>query len=185
MNIAVYCGSSSGNNPRFIESARTLGRWIGENGHTLVYGGASKGLMGAVAGAVIEAGGKVIGVIPDVTIIQARKHTGLTQLIETKSMAERKSKMIELADAFVALPGGIGTLDEITEVMSLSSLEIVRGPIVLFDTDGYYKPLKSVLDNILNAEFGRKEYFSKVLLSEDMQEIADFLYISSQEKSRS
>ena len=94
MKIAVYCGSSSGNDPGFIESARALGKWIGENGHTLVYGGASKGLMGAVSNAVIEAGGKVIGVIPDVAIIQARKHTGLTELIETKSMAERKSKMI-------------------------------------------------------------------------------------------
>ncbi|WP_024865696.1 TIGR00730 family Rossman fold protein [Butyrivibrio sp. FCS014] len=175
MNIAVYCGSSSGNNPRFIRSAKELGRWIGENGHTLVYGGASKGLMGAVSNAVIEAGGKVIGVIPDVAIIQARKHTGLTELIETKSMAERKSKMIELADAFIALPGGIGTLDEITEVMSLSSLGIIGGPIVLYDTDGYYRPLKAVLDNVLNAEFGRKEYFEKVLLSEDIQEIADYL----------
>lgn len=175
MNIAVYCGSSSGNNPRFLESAMALGKWIGENGHTLVYGGANMGLMGAVAGAVIDAGGKVIGVIPDVAIIQARKHTGLTQLIETKSMAQRKSKMIELADAFVALPGGIGTLDEITEVMSLASLELIRGPIILFDTDGYYRPLKAILDNILNAEFGRKEYFSRVLLSEDIKEIADFL----------
>ena len=102
MNIAVYCGSSSGDDPRFTQAAKELGKWIGENGHTLVYGGASKGLMGAVAGAVIEAGGKVIGVIPDVAIIQARKHTGLTELIETGSMAERKSKMIELADAFIA-----------------------------------------------------------------------------------
>jgi uncharacterized protein (TIGR00730 family) len=175
MNIAVYCGSSSGNNPKFIESAKILGRWIGENGHTLVYGGASKGLMGAVAGAVIEAGGKVIGVIPDVAIIQARKHTGLTELIETKSMAERKSKMVELADAFVALPGGIGTLDEITEVMSLSSLEIIKGPVVLYDTDGYYRPLKAVLDSILNAEFGKREYFENVLLSEDIQEVGRFL----------
>ena len=175
MNIAVYCGSGSGNNPKFTESARILGRWIGENGHTLVYGGASKGLMGAIAGAVIEAGGKVIGVIPDVAIIQARKHTGLTELIETKSMAERKSKMIELADAFVALPGGIGTLDEITEVMSLSSLEIIKGPVVLYDTDGYYKPLQAVLDNILSVEFGRREYFENVLLSEDIQEVARFL----------
>ncbi|MBO6240602.1 MAG: TIGR00730 family Rossman fold protein [Butyrivibrio sp.] len=175
MNIAVYCGSSSGNNLRFIESAKILGKWIGENGHTLVYGGANKGLMGAVASAVIEAGGKVIGVIPDVAIIQARKHTGLTELIETKSMAERKSKMIELADVFVALPGGIGTLDEITEVMSLSSLEIIKGPIVLYNTDGYYRPLKAVLDNILSAEFGRREYFEKVLLSEDIKEIAEFI----------
>jgi uncharacterized protein (TIGR00730 family) len=179
MKIAVYCGSSSGNDPGFIESARALGKWIGENGHTLVYGGASKGLMGAVSNAVIEAGGKVIGVIPDVAIIQARKHTGLTELIETKSMAERKSKMIELADAFVALPGGIGTLDEVTEVMSLSSLGIISGPIVLFDTNGYYRPLKAVLDNILSAEFGRREYFENVLLSEDTQEIAGFLGGSS------
>ncbi|MBP3280251.1 MAG: TIGR00730 family Rossman fold protein, partial [Butyrivibrio sp.] len=81
MNIAVYCGSSSGNDPRFTQSAKELGKWIGDNGHTLVYGGANKGLMGAVAGAVIEAGGKVIGVIPDVAIIQARKYTGLTELI--------------------------------------------------------------------------------------------------------
>ena len=179
MNIAVYCGSSCGNNPGFTEAAKTLGKWIGENGHTLVYGGASKGLMGAVSNAVIEAGGKVIGVIPDVAIILARKHTGLTQLIETKSMAERKSKMIELADAFIALPGGIGTLDEITEVMSLSSLNIKRGPIVFYDTDGYYRPLKAVLDNILSAEFGRREYFENVLLSEDIQEIAGFLGGSS------
>lgn len=175
MNIAVYCGSSSGNNPRFIEAAKELGTWIGKNGHTLVYGGASKGLMGAVAGAVIEAGGRVIGVIPDVAIIQARKHTGLTELIETGSMAERKSKMIELADAFVALPGGIGTLDEITEVMSLCSLSIVKAPIVLFNTGGYYEPLKAVLDNVISAEFGREEYFSNVLLSEDLNEIADHL----------
>lgn len=175
MNIAVYCGSSSGNDPSFIESAKELGKWIGENGHTLVYGGASKGLMGAVAGAVIEAGGKVIGVIPDVAIIQARKHTGLTELIETGSMAERKSKMIELADAFIALPGGIGTLDEITEVMSLCSLSIIKAPIVLFNTNDYYRPLKAVLDNVINAEFGRPEYFSNVLLSDDLKEIAGHL----------
>ena len=96
MNIAVYCGSSSGNNPKFMETAGACGKWIGENRHTLVYGGASKGLMGAVSNAAIEAGGKVIGVIPEVAMIQARKHTGLTELIETKTMAERKSKMIEL-----------------------------------------------------------------------------------------
>ena len=175
MNIAVYCGSSSGNNPKFMETAGAFGKWIGENGHTLVYGGASKGLMGAVSNAAIEAGGKVIGVIPEVAMIQARKHTGLTELIETKTMAERKSKMIELADAFVALPGGIGTLDEITEVMSLSSLCIINAPIVFYNTDGYYEPFRAVIDNILNAEFGRKELFSDVLISGDLQEISGFL----------
>ncbi len=175
MNIAVYCGSSNGNNPMFIESARTLGRWIGENGHTLVYGGASRGIMGAVADATLAAGGKVIGVLPKVILIQERKHPGLTECIQTETMAERKTKMIELADAFVALPGGIGTLDEITEVMCLASIGIKRSPVVLYDTAGYYQPLKAVMENIVDKDFGRKEYFSDVLISENINEIAAHL----------
>ncbi len=131
--------------------------------------------MGDLKDAVLEAGGKVIGVIPDVDSIQERKHDGLSQLIETSSMAERKSKMIELADAFVVLPGGIGTLDEITEVMSLSSLDIVNGKIILFNAEGYFDPLKKVLENIIENGFGKKEYFEKVLFSDDMEEIAGFL----------
>ena len=175
MNIAVYCGSSSGNDARFEESARVLGKWIGENGHTLVYGGAGKGLMGVISRQVLESGGKVIGVLPDVPMIQARRQEGLTEYIETKTMAERKAKMIELADAFVALPGGIGTLDEITEVMSLSSLYITLAPIVLFDTGGYYRPLREVIRNIIESGFGRTEFFEKVLFSEDMDEISEFI----------
>ena len=175
MNIVVYCGSSSGNDNKFTESAKALGKWIGESGNTLVYGGANRGLMGAISDAALEAGGKVIGVLPDVQRIQERRHQGLTQYIDTASMAERKAKMIELADAFVALPGGIGTLDELTDVMSLSSLDITECPIVLFNTDGYYQPLRAVLRNIVENGFGRSEYFSKVLVSEDMEEIAEFL----------
>lgn len=175
MNIAVYCGSSSGNDEKFIESAKKLGRWIGESGNTLVYGGASKGLMGAVADETLEAGGKVIGVLPDVPRILARRHTGLTQCINTGSMAERKAKMIELADAFVALPGGIGTLDEITDVLSLASLDVIDGPIVLFNTDGYYEPFRQILDNIIGNGFGLKEYFERALFSDNMDEIATFL----------
>ena len=175
MNIAVYCGSSCGNDPGFMESVRTLGRWIGENGHTLVYGGAGKGLMGELADAVLKVGGRVIGVLPGIMLIQERKHMGLTEYIETSSMAERKTKMIELADAFVALPGGIGTLDEITEVMTLASLGITKCPIVLYDTDGYYRPLEAVLENIIGKEFGRKEYFSDVLISEDIKKISEHL----------
>ena len=175
MNIAVYCGSSCGNNPQYIEAARTLGRWIGENGHTLVYGGASKGLMGELADAVLKAGGRVTGVLPRVMLIQERKHMGLTEYIETSSMAERKTKMIELADAFVALPGGIGTLDEITEVMTLASLGIIKGPIVLYDAGGYYQPFRGVIDNIVNNEFGRKEYFSDILISDDILKITKHL----------
>ena len=175
MNITVYCGSSSGNDLRYEESARKLGKWIGENGHTLVYGGAGKGLMGVISRQVLEYGGKVIGVLPDVPMIQARRQEGLTEYIETKTMAERKVRMIELADAFVALPGGIGTLDEITEVMSLSSLYITSAPIVLFDTDGYYRPLREVIRNIIESGFGRTELFEKILFSEDINEISEFI----------
>ena len=175
MNIVVYCGSSSGNDERFLESARALGKWIGESGNTLVYGGASKGLMGAVSTAALEAGAEVIGVLPDVPMIQARRQQGLTQYIDTPTMAERKAKMIELADAFVALPGGIGTLDELTEVMSLMSLNITDCPIVLFDTNGYYQPFRAVVRNIVESGFGRDEYFENMLISEDMEEIAEFL----------
>ena len=175
MNIVVYCGSSTGNDPIFMEKAREFGRWIGENGHTLVFGGASQGLMGAVSDACLLAGGKVIGVLPNVPLIKERKHEKLTECIETESMADRKTKMIELADAFVALPGGIGTLDEVTEVMSLASLEITKCPIVLLDTKGYYAPFKAVIDNVINNGFGQKEYFKTVLVSEDMNEITTFL----------
>ena len=175
MNIVVYCGSSSGNDNKFMESAKALGKWIGESGNTLVYGGANRGLMGALSDAGLEAGGKVIGVLPDVPQIQARRHRGLTEYIDTATMAERKAKMIELADAFVALPGGIGTLDELTDVMSLASLEITECPIVLFDTDGYYQPFRAVLRNIIENGFGRSEYFSNILFSEDIKEISKFL----------
>ena len=175
MNIAVYCGSTAGNNSKFTDSAKELGRWIGENGHTLVYGGADRGLMGVLADSVLESGGKVIGVLPDVPRIQERKHKGLTECINTASMAERKAKMIELSNAFVALPGGIGTLDEITDVLSLSSLDVITGPVVLFNTDGYYEPFKKLLDNVIQNGLGRKEYFERALFSDDMKEIAEFL----------
>ena len=117
----------------------------------------------------------MIGVLPDVPQIQERRHQGLTEYIDTPSMAERKARMIELADAFVALPGGIGTLDELTDVMSLSSLDITTCPIVLFNTNGYYQPFKAVIDNIIENGFGRKEYFSRMLFSDDIKEIAEFI----------
>jgi uncharacterized protein (TIGR00730 family) len=175
MNIVVYCGSSKGNDCKYIESAGALGRWIGESGNTLVFGGASQGLMGAVSDATLEAGGKVIGVLPDVPQIQERRHQGLTEYIDTPSMAERKAKMIELADAFVALPGGIGTLDELTDVLPLSSLDITTCPIVLFDTDGYYQPFRAVIRKIIESGFGRNEYFTRMLFSENMEEISQFI----------
>lgn len=185
MNIVVYLGSTAGNNPHFKEAAESMGKWIGESGNTLVYGGAKEGLMGLVANATLKAGGKVIGVLPDVPQIQERKHPNLTEYYETASMAERKAKMIELADAFVALPGGIGTLDEITDVLSLASLKVIQCPIVLFNTDGYYEPFRGVLKNIIDNGLGKSEYFKQALFSEDMQEIGAFLLAFDGNRKRS
>ena len=130
---------------------------------------------GATADAVLAGGGKVIGVIPDVKLIQERRHPGLTECIETKDMAERKQKMIELADAYVALPGGPGTLDEISEVICLARLGIENKACVLFDTDGYYQALKKIFEEMVEVGFTEKEDFKRVLVSADLDEIGRFI----------
>lgn len=175
MNITVYCGSSSEIGGNYIRDAAHLGEWIGRSGHTLVYGGSNTGLMGTIADAVLAAGGKVIGIQPNVPLIKRRKHTGLTEYILTETMGERKARMIELGDAFVALPGGIGTLDEISEVMALVTLQIVPGKIVFFNTDGYYETLKTVFDRMIEDKFAGTWQFEKVLFSNDLKEIENFL----------
>ena len=175
MNITVYLGANEGREPALKTAVCELGTWIGEHGHTLVYGGAQGGLMGIVADAVLEHGGLVTGVLPAVESIQKRRHPGLTAYIETKDMAERKAKMIELSDAYVALPGGPGTLDEITDVISLARLGIEDKPCVLFDIDGFYQPLKTVFDQMLEVGFAEKGDFRKVLISEDLGKIGVFL----------
>ena len=175
MKIAVYCGSTPGNDPLYTEMAHELGRWMGQNGHELVYGGSSTGLMGATADGVLAEGGRVTGVIPNVALIMGRRHPGLTQVIQTETMAERKTVMLEMADAYIALPGGIGTLDEITEIMSLHSLGIVRGPVILYNMNGYYESMRAVLDNILTHGFGKADYFRDVVFAEDLSQIIEAL----------
>ena len=172
MKIAVYCGSTPGSDPAFVKLAHELGQWMGKQGHELVYGGSHTGLMGAVADGVLEEGGRVIGVVPNVPLIKGRTHPRLSELIETDTMAERKSRMLELAEGFIALPGGIGTLDEISEIISLHSLKIVKGPVIFYNMNGYYEPMKAVLKNILDHGFGRVDYFSEIVFAESLEEIA-------------
>ena len=175
MNIAVYCGSHSGNKSVYENIARELGYWIADHHHTLIYGAGKRGLMGVVADAVLEKGGKVIGVIPQIEEIQERKHQHLTQCIETKNLAERKEKMIELSDAFIALPGGPGTLDEISDVISLSRLNELKGACVLYDVEGFYQPLKAFYKEMEQCGFVELETLQHVLYSEDLQEITKFI----------
>lgn len=139
MLIAVFCASSVPNNQEYISASKELGREIARRGHSLVYGGSNLGTMGDVSGAALAAGGEVIGVIPTLFSPEIIHSQPVTHLVKVKSMAERKEYMIEQCDAFIALPGGIGTLDEILEVMVANQLNIIKTkPIVLYNPDGFY-----------------------------------------------
>ena len=145
MNITVYLGANEGSEPALKQAVEELGRWIGESGNALVYGGSRSGLMGRLAHSVLTAGGEVTGVEPQFFIDSEVQYDGLTRLIVTQDMTERKTRMIELGDAFIAFPGGTGTLEEIAEVMSKVSLGHLDAPCILYDLDGYYAGLKALL----------------------------------------
>lgn len=149
MNITVYLGANEGNDPRLKQAVQELGEWIGSSGNALVYGGSRAGLMGLLADSVLHAGGEVTGVEPQFFIDSEVQHDGLTKLIVTEDMTERKSKMIELGDAFIALPGGTGTLEEITEVMSKVSLRHLHAPCILYNLDGFYNELQTLLRHMI------------------------------------
>lgn len=151
MNIAVYCGSNFGNNPAFAAAATQLGTWIGKNGHNLVYGGSSVGLMGLVSRAAIDAGATVYGVEPAFFLEQGVPQHEDVELRVVETMSERKAMMIELADAFVALPGGVGTLEEIVEIMSRIHLELGQTDCYLLSVEGYWDAFKALLES-MNAQ---------------------------------
>ena len=139
MHITVYLGANEGNDPCLRKAVEELGAWIGNRGHALVYGGSQSGLMGILADSVLTAGGEVIGVESQFFIKNELQHDGLTKLIVTKNMSERKNKMIALGEAFIAFPGGTGTLEEIAEVMSKVSLKQLHAPCLIYNLNGYYK----------------------------------------------
>ena len=168
MNIAVYCGSSAGADPAFAEAARALGTWIGRAGHRLVYGGSSTGIMGVLADAVLAAGGEVTGVMPRFLSALEIVHPGLTRFEETETMAERKTRMLELADAYVALPGGVGTLEEVSEVMSLCRVGQLAGRCVLLNLHGYWEPLRAQLHAMAGQGFILPEELSLFRFAEDL-----------------
>ena len=153
MRLCVYLGSREGRDPRFAEAARTLGRDLALRGHSLVYGGARIGLMGELANAVLKHGGDVVGVMPDHLVEREQAHTGLPTLIRVNNMHERKASMAAHADAFIALPGGIGTLEELFEVWTWQYLGLHDKPVGVLDTAGFYTPLLTFLDNTVAQGF--------------------------------
>ena len=175
MNITVYLASSTGHDPNFEAAVRELGTWIGASGNTLVYGGSKTGLMGELAQSVLQAGGKVIGVEPQFFVDEEYQYEGLTQLIVTKDMAERKTKMIELGDAFIAFPGGVGTLEEVSEIMSKLSLGHLHALCIYYNLDGYYDDIKHFLQQMILKGFSSEEKQQGVYFAESLEEIKKLL----------
>ncbi len=173
--ICVFCGSSAGARPDYRQTALRLGSALAQRGLGLVYGGASIGLMGAVADAVLDAGGEAIGVIPGALSRKEIAHDRLTRLHVVGSMHERKAKMAELSDAFVALPGGIGTLEEFAEVLTWAQLGIHHKPCGLLDVGGYYRPLIAFFDHAVAERFVRPQHREMVLVEEEPEALLDRL----------
>ena len=152
-SVCVYCGSNSGARPLYADRAAALGARLAREGLTLVYGGGNVGLMGIVADAALAAGGEVIGVIPGQLVEWEVAHRGLTRLEVVANMHERKARMFDLSDAFVALPGGFGTLDEMFEMLTWRQLGLGDKPCAFLDVDGFYAPLAAMLDRMVDERF--------------------------------
>ena len=167
MNITVYLGANTGNDPAFLPAVQELGNWIGANGHVLVYGGS--------ADSVLDAGGHVTGVEPSFFIEAEFQHDGIDDLIVTSDMAERKAKMIELGDVFIAFPGGTGTLEEIAEVMSAVSLGHLSAPCILYNLGGYYNDLKALLGHMIDKGLSSPQRQQGIYFADDLREIASII----------
>ena len=175
MNITVYLGANEGNDPALTTAVRELGTWSGESGNSLVYGGSKSGLMGELAESVLAAGGTVIGVEPQRFIDEGFLYDAITELIVTPDITERKTKMIELGDAFIAFPGGTGTLDEIAEIMSKVALQDLDAPCILYNLYGYYHGLKILLDHMITMGLSSEEKLQGIYFASDLSEIQKIL----------
>jgi hypothetical protein len=169
--VCVYCGSSAGTNPRFIEAASAFGKILAENGIRLVYGGGSNGLMGAVANGVLDHGGSVTGIIPEFLNSRERMLTRVQELVVTPDMHERKRLMFERSDAFVALPGGIGTLEELVEQLTWQQLGRHSRPVLLANIDGFWEPLLALMVHMRSTQFIRPGMAVEVLKAERVEDI--------------
>ena len=173
-SICVYCGSQPGRNPDYMEAGRALGRSIAEHGLRLVYGGGTRGIMGAVSSGVMSAGGRVTGIIPEFLMDkEASKHSlsALTELVVTRDMHERKHKMFEQSDAFVTLPGGIGTLEEIVEIMTWGQLGRHKKPMVFANINGFWDPMMELLKHMADQGFIHTAHLVKPLIVDHVEDI--------------
>ena len=175
MNITVYLGANEGKDPSLKTAVRELGTWSGESGSRLIYGGSKSGLMGELAESVLQAGGEVIGVEPQFFIDMEYQYDEITELIVTKDMTERKMKMIELGDVFIAFPGGTGTLEEIAEVMSKVSLKHLTAPCILYNLNDYYDGLQTLLRHMTEMGLSSPERQEGIYFAKDLSEIREII----------
>jgi uncharacterized protein (TIGR00730 family) len=169
--VCVYCGSGPGTNPRFVESAIALGKTFAENGVRLVYGGGSLGLMGAVAKSTLDHGGSVTGIIPEFLTVRENALSRVQEMIVTPDMHERKRLMFERSDAFVALPGGIGTLEELVEQLTWQQLGRHSKPVLLANIDGFWEPLLALLSHMRATQFIRPSLAVEILKAERVEDV--------------
>jgi uncharacterized protein (TIGR00730 family) len=169
--VCVYCGSGPGTNPRFIEAAIAFGKALADEGIRLVYGGGSLGLMGAIASSVLDHGGSVTGIIPDFLTSRENALTRVQEMIVTPDMHERKRLMFERSDAFVALPGGIGTLEELVEQLTWQQLGRHSKPVLLANIDGFWEPLLALLSHMRATQFIRPTLAVEILKAERVEDI--------------
>ena len=169
--VCVFCGSSGGHDPVYRETARSVGRLLAQRAITLVFGGGHVGLMGAVAEAALAAGGEVIGVIPESLKRKELAYAGLTELIVTRTMHERKQRMADLSDGFIALPGGFGTFEEFCEILTWGQLGLHEKPCGLLNAKGYYAPLLALFDHALAEGFLKPPYRELVITEDDPERL--------------
>lgn len=173
--VAVFCGSQSGNNPRFVNDAVDLGVFMGKNHFHLIYGGGNKGLMGAVANAVMEHGGKVTGIIPELLIGWEQQHTGITDLQVVADMHARKKIMYEMCDIAIILPGGYGTLDELFEILTWNTLKIHLKKIIILNSAGFYDHLILHIQQMQESQFLYESWNQRITIAKTVEEVISFL----------
>ncbi|MGR3741233.1 LOG family protein [Companilactobacillus sp. DQM5] len=173
--IAVYCGASKGFDKKYLKNTVEVGKWIVKNNYDLVYGGGNRGLMGILADTVLDLGGKVYGVIPTFLVDDEQAHENLTSLEIVDTMDQRKEKMMNLADAFLALPGGPGTIEEISQSYSWARVGQNAKPNIIFNQAGYYDSLEKMYDQMVDLGFLTKEHRKMLLFSDSFEQINDFI----------
>lgn len=175
MNICVYLSAQPGKGGKYLDVVRRFGRHIAEKGHRLIYGGSKSGLMGEIAISALHAGGEVIGVEPEFFIESEFQLDGLTQLIVTKTMNERKEKLIELSDIFVAFPGSTGTLEELADTASLIKMGRIDSKLILFNYQGFYEPLKALFKAMVDDELIKPDELRNILFADKEQELYELI----------